>query len=1202
MIGDRLIRVAHHAFVILLVVGSAIALSAQTVVDPRYVEFTPSADHNTLASDGTPLVQRYSLSVFPVGSSTATATTDLGKPTPSGGIIRVDLLQFLQTIPTGLVFEARVTAVGPGGSTASSVSNGFSFQAACAPTLNSTSQSVGSGATTGSVGVTAGSGCTWSAVSNAGWITLSGATSGNGNGTVPYNVSANGSTSPRSGTLTVAGQTFTVNQAALSCSYSVSPTSQSVAAGGGTGSTSVTAPAGCAWTGVSNNTSWLSVTSGASGNGNGTVAFSASSNPNTSARTGTITIGGQTFSVTQAATSCTFALLPASQSVAATGGTGSTTVTTLAGCAWTGVSNNTSWLTVTSGGSGNGTGTVAFSAAANPNGTQRNGSLTIAGQTFSVTQAAAPCTYSINPASQSVLAGGGTGSTAVTAPTGCAWTGVSNNTSWLTVTSGGSGSGGGSVGFSAAANASTTQRSGTLTIGGQTLTVTQSGAACWYSINPTSQSVVAAGGTGSTTVTTLAGCAWTGASNNTSWLTVTSGASGNGTGTVAFSAGANLNGTARSGSLTIAGQTFSVTQAAAPCTYSINPASQSLASAGGPGSTVVTAPTGCAWTGVSNNTSWLTVTSGANGNGGGTVGFSATANPNGIQRSGSLTIGGQTLSVTQAAAPCTYSINPASQAVNASLASGSTSVTAPAGCAWTAVSNDTGWLTVTSGATGSGGGSVGFSASGNASTSQRVGTLTVAGQTLTVTQAGVGCTFTLSSSALSVAATGGSGSTNVTAPAGCPWSGSSNVGWITVTGGASGAGNGSTAFSVAANPNATTRSGTLTIATQTFTVSQAAAACTYSLSPTSQQVAASGGGGSTTLTTATGCAWTASSTALGWLSVSGTASGSGPATVSFTAAANTSTQARAAALTIGGQSFTVNQAGVSCTVSILAGEHDDRLRQRIGLDQCDGGRWLRVDGGEQRELADSFGWRRRDRERPGHVQRDRQHGDAVTHGRDHDRRRDVHSDAERIRVCILDLADGADRGGSRGHRVGGGHDHDRLQLDRGEQRHLDHRHGWCHGFGRRFGQLHDCPEHQRDPTHREPDDRRPPVHRDAVGEYVHLYLDAYQPDPHWVRRVGYDYGRHLERVCMAGDDDAGVDQRQRQRHRLGLGELHRAAQHDRELAHRIDQHRHADVLGRPDHGRRDRAGVAGGASDYVDWGRGLIRFRGFTGFKGSWVL
>ena len=70
----------------------------------------------------------------------------------------------------------------------------------------------------------------------------------------------------------------------------------------------MTAPAGCAWTGVSNNTSWLTVTSGASGSGNGTVAFSAAANPNTSARTGTLTIAGQTFSVTQAAASCTYAI------------------------------------------------------------------------------------------------------------------------------------------------------------------------------------------------------------------------------------------------------------------------------------------------------------------------------------------------------------------------------------------------------------------------------------------------------------------------------------------------------------------------------------------------------------------------------------------------------------------------------------------------------------------------------------------------------------------------------------------------------------------------------------------------------------------------------------------------------------------------------------------------------------------------------
>ena len=205
--------------------------------------------------------------------------------------------------------------------------------------------------------------------------------------------SANPNTSTRTGTLTIGGQTFSVTQAAAPCTYALLPTSQSVVAGGGTGSTAVTAPAGCAWTGVSNNTSWLTVTSGASGSGTGTVAFSASANPNTSARTGTLTIGGQTFSVTQAAAPCTYALLPTSQSVVAGGGTGSTAVTAPAGCAWTGVSNNTSWLTVTSGASGSGNGTVAFSAAANPNTSARTGTLTIGGQTFSVTQAAAACTY-----------------------------------------------------------------------------------------------------------------------------------------------------------------------------------------------------------------------------------------------------------------------------------------------------------------------------------------------------------------------------------------------------------------------------------------------------------------------------------------------------------------------------------------------------------------------------------------------------------------------------------------------------------------------------------------------------------------------------------------------------------------------------------------------------------------------------------------
>ncbi len=787
----------------------------------------------------------------------------------------------------------------------------------CTYALSSTNQSVVAAGGTGSTNVTAPTGCAWTGVSNAtSWLSVTSGGSGNGNGTVAFSATANPNGTPRSGTLTIGGQTFTVNQAAVGCTYALSSTTQSVVAAGGTGSTNVTAPTGCGWTGVSSDPSWLTVTSGATGSGNGAVAFSATANPNGTARSGTLTIGGQTFTVNQTGVPCSYSLSPTNQSVVAGGGTGSTNVTAPTGCGWTGVSSDPSWLTVTSGATGSGNGAVAFNATANPNGTPRSGSLTIGGQTFTINQAGVPCTYSLSPTNQSVVAGGGAGSTSVTAPNGCAWTGVSNDTSWLTVTSGAIGNGNGTVAFSATANPNGTPRGGSLTIGGQTFTVNQVGVTCSYSLSPAGQSVVAAGGTGSTSVTAPNGCAWTGVSNHTSWLTLTSGASGNGNGTVAFSATANPNGTPRSGTLTIGGQTFTVTQAAVACTYALLPASQSVVAGGATGSTSVTAPTGCAWTGVSNDTSWLTVTSGATGSGNGTVAFSATANPNASQRGGTLTIGGQTFTVTQAAAPCTFSVSPTNPAIIASAASGSTGVTAPAGCAWTAVSNSTAWLTVTSGATGSGNGSVGFSATGNVSATPRVGSLTVAGQTVTVTQAGVGCTFTISSNSLSVPAAGGAGSTNVTSPAGCPWSAAANDNWITVTSGASSSGNGSAGFSVAANPNASARTGTLTIASQTFTVTQAAAACTFTLTPASQSVVASGGTGSTSVATPTGCAWTAVSNATAWLSVSAGASGNGNGTVIFAAAANPAPQTRSGTVTIGGQAFTVNQAAASCDVTL----------------------------------------------------------------------------------------------------------------------------------------------------------------------------------------------------------------------------------------------------------------------------------------------
>jgi len=84
-----------------------------------------------------------------------------------------------------------------------------------------------------------------------------------------------------------------------SCTYALSSPGASFASTGGGGSVTVTAPAGCAWS-SSTPPSWLKLTSGPSGTGNGSVIYSVAPNTTTSSRTVSLTIAGQVFTVTQA--------------------------------------------------------------------------------------------------------------------------------------------------------------------------------------------------------------------------------------------------------------------------------------------------------------------------------------------------------------------------------------------------------------------------------------------------------------------------------------------------------------------------------------------------------------------------------------------------------------------------------------------------------------------------------------------------------------------------------------------------------------------------------------------------------------------------------------------------------------------------------------------------------------------------------------
>ena len=350
-----------------------------------------------------------------------------------------------------------------------------------------------------------------------------------------------------------------------------------------------------------------------------------------------------------ASSSCTFTLSLTTVSVPSTGGAVSVDVTaSQPTCTWTATSGS-AFITVTSGAGATGNGTVGFTVGANT-GPARSGRLTVAGQTVTVTQDAVPTTptcstTTISPTSQNFGEAATTATVTVTAGN-CSWTAVSN-ASFISIVSGGSGVGNGTVTFSITANTTGNRRSGAITIGGDTFTATQD--PCGYTLSRTSFFWERSGGSGSLTVTAIAACSWT-ATSNASFITVTSGATGSGSGTVTFTVAANSTGSSRTGTLTIAGQTVTVEQSwefscfpftVFPTTFSVGASGASrlsidAVSADGCG-LLVTA---------TSNSSFITIEDIGFHIRGATVYFTVAGNP-GASRTGTMTVAGRTVTVTQ---------------------------------------------------------------------------------------------------------------------------------------------------------------------------------------------------------------------------------------------------------------------------------------------------------------------------------------------------------------------------------------------------------------------------------------------------------------------------------------------------------------------------------------------------------------------------
>ncbi len=312
-----------HLAALALSIAFTTLVQAQTV-SPRLVEFDPSADHSR-SVNGVAVVTRYTLRFYAVGSTTQLHSIDLGKPAPqSDGKIRVDFTAKLGTWPAdGVVYEARVVAIGPGGSTPSTLSNRFVFPAAappsppspppptppppppplppsCSYSVSLKAKTVSATATTGTISVTAPSGCNWTAVSSApSWLTITGSPNGRGNRPVNYRVAANKSSTTRMATLRVGPATFTLTQSG-GCVYTVTPTSRIFTPAGGAASASVSTGSGCTWTATrSASAPWITITGGMSGTGSGKVNYRVSSHRGAANRRGTLTVAGSPLSITQ---------------------------------------------------------------------------------------------------------------------------------------------------------------------------------------------------------------------------------------------------------------------------------------------------------------------------------------------------------------------------------------------------------------------------------------------------------------------------------------------------------------------------------------------------------------------------------------------------------------------------------------------------------------------------------------------------------------------------------------------------------------------------------------------------------------------------------------------------------------------------------------------------------------------------------------
>ena len=212
---------------------------------------------------------------------------------------------------------------------------------------------------------------------------MNGSTSRVGPGPVTLQASANNTVYPRSGTVTIAGKTFSVSQKARGVELEYD--TKLFDTDGGYESISIHPDGNSAWTAVASDATWITIFQGASGTGDGEILYIvAPYNGDGSARTGWIEVGDKKVYITQRPYE--LSIDPIGSVVKGNNGAGEFGVAADIGAVWTAIVTEP-WITLVSGyDAGTGSGTVRFICADNNTGKARTGKIVVAGEVYTVTQ------------------------------------------------------------------------------------------------------------------------------------------------------------------------------------------------------------------------------------------------------------------------------------------------------------------------------------------------------------------------------------------------------------------------------------------------------------------------------------------------------------------------------------------------------------------------------------------------------------------------------------------------------------------------------------------------------------------------------------------------------------------------------------------------------------------------------------------------